>query len=213
MTRIPLSTTGNRLAFCNCAPAIERHFHLPMRCPLIRYGSSMKSLQNLVLGLTLLLVGCAQNADRNKNLAGFSKESTGAHVPVRTTAYTHSESGHRMYGAHNAMGQRLQTGDLTSAAADWSRFPLGTKFRMLDDRKMYVIDDYGSALVGSNTIDLYMPSRRLMNLWGTRNVIIEITELGSNQKSLELLRPRKGNVHVRRMIQSIESKIKPESNS
>jgi hypothetical protein len=111
------------------------------------------------------------------------------------------------------LGQRLIYSDVRSAAADWSRFPLGTKFRIVDSNNIYVIDDYGSALVGSTTIDLYMPSKRLMNNWGTRHVTIEIMELGSYPMSLKLLRPRKGSNHVRKMIESIESKTKSELNS
>jgi len=172
----------------------------------------MKPFRNLTLGLKLLMVGCAQNADENKPVPGFGKETVGTYEAVRTTAYTHSETDHRRYGAHNAIGKRLQSGELTSASADWSWFPLGTKFRVVDNNKTYVIDDYGSALVGSKTIDLYMPTRRLMNLWETKRVTIEIIEFGSYQKSLELLWPRKGNAYVRKMIQSIEKKSKPELN-
>jgi len=173
----------------------------------------MKTFRNLTIGLKLLMVGCAQSADKSKLVTGVGTEAVGTHEVVRTTAYTHSETDHRRYGAHNAIGKQLQSGKLTSASGDWSRFPLGTKFRIVDNNKTYVIDDYGSALVGSNTIDLYMPSRRLMNLWETRNVTIEITELGSYQKSLEFLRPRKKSAHVRKMIQSIEKKSKQESNT
>ena len=173
----------------------------------------MKTFRNLTIGLKLLMVGCVQSADKNNLVTKFSTEAVSTQEVVRTTAYTHSEADHRRYGAHNAIGKQLQSGKLTSASGDWSRFPLGTKFRIVDNNKTYVIDDYGSALVGSNTIDLYMPSRRLMNLWETRNVTIEITELGSYQKSLEFLRPRKKSAHVRKMIQSIEKKSKQESNT
>jgi 3D (Asp-Asp-Asp) domain-containing protein len=173
----------------------------------------MKSLRNLGFGLMFLLVGCAQNAEKARSGAGSVGEKIGARLSVRTTAYTDSESGHRLYGVHNALGQRLKYSDVRSAAADWSRFPLGTKFRIVDSNNIYVIDDYGSALVGSNTIDLYMPSKRLMNNWGSRHVTIEIMELGSYPMSLKLLRPRKGSTHVRKMIESIESKTRSELNS
>jgi 3D (Asp-Asp-Asp) domain-containing protein len=172
----------------------------------------MKSLRNLGFGLMLLLVGCVQNAEKQPSTVGSPGARAGERVSVRTTAYTDSESGHRLYGVHNALGQRLKYSDVRSAAADWSRFPLGTKFRILDSGNIYVIDDYGSALVGSSTIDLYMPSKRLMNNWGSRHVTIEIMELGSYPMSLKILRPRTGNAHVRRMIQSIEMKNRSESN-
>jgi 3D (Asp-Asp-Asp) domain-containing protein len=170
----------------------------------------MKSLRNLALGLMLLLVGCVQNAEKRLSSGGSIGAKAGVRIAVRTTAYTESETSHRLYGAHNALGQRLKYSDIRSAAADWSRFPLGTKFRILDNDNIYVIDDYGSALVGSGTIDLYMPSKRLMNNWGTRHVTIEIMEMGSYPMSLKLLRPRGRSPHVRRMIQSIETKTRSD---
>ena len=97
----------------------------------------------------------------------------------------------------------LQSGSISSAAADWSRFPIGTKFRIVDNNQMYVIDDYGPALVGTDTIDLYLPSRRLMDQWGSKRVTIEVFEKGSYQKSLEVLEPRQGNRFVRQMVQNI----------
>lgn len=47
---------------------------------------------------------------------------------VRTTAYTNSESDHIVCGVKNASGANLKYGMLLSAAADWSRFPVGTRF-------------------------------------------------------------------------------------
>ena len=93
---------------------------------------------------------------------------------------------------------------MNSAAADWSRFPIGTKFRIVDNNQMYVIDDYGPALVGTDTIDLYVPSIRLMNQWGAKRVTIEVLEKGSYEKSLEVLKPRQGNRCVRQMVLSIQ---------
>src|SRR4051794_20395805 len=74
---------------------------------------------------------------------------------VRTTAYTRGERG----GKHNAVGSSLAGRRVMSAASDWSRFPLGTHFRIVGTKDEYMIDDYGLALVGTNTIDLYKPSR------------------------------------------------------
>ena len=50
-----------------------------------------------------------------------------------------------------------------SAAADWSRWPVGTTFRLLSTGQIYRVDDYGWALSGRNTIDLYMATRSAMN--------------------------------------------------
>ena len=94
---------------------------------------------------------------------------------VRTTAYTHSESDHVGYGPKNAIGTYLKYGSrVRSAAADWSVYPLGTKFKIKGEPYTYVIDDYGSALVGTATIDIYQPSKLLMRQWGRRVVEIEV---------------------------------------
>src|SRR4029079_3235571 len=91
-------------------------------------------------------------------------------------------------------------------AADWSRFPLGTRFQIIGTQDRYVIDDYGGALVGTNTIDLYKTTRRDMRRWGGRRVDIEILEWGSKQQSLKVRSPRRKNRLVRRMIEDIEAK-------
>jgi 3D (Asp-Asp-Asp) domain-containing protein len=168
----------------------------------------MRSLHLPTLGLLLFVVGCAQNGNRT---SGLSKDapSIGQRKTVRTTAYTHTERSHRRHAARSAAGLRLQSGAINSAAADWSRFPLGTKFRIVENDKTYVIDDYGSALVGTDTIDLYMPSRRLMHHWGVKHVTIELVQLGSYEKSLEVLKARKRHSHVREMIGDLEKKTKP----
>lgn len=120
---------------------------------------------------------------------------------VRTTAYTHAERG----GRHNAIGRSLSGQNIMSAAADWSRFPLGTRFQIVGTQEHYIIDDYGGALIGTNTIDLYKTSRRAMHLWGVRRVDIDILEWGSKQQSLKVLAPRRKNGLVRRMIAGIEA--------
>jgi 3D (Asp-Asp-Asp) domain-containing protein len=91
-----------------------------------------------------LIVGCATQSKSNL--------SSARHIPnVRTTAYTHSEGS----GCHNAIGSRLSGDNVMSAASDWSRYPLGTRFRVASTNEEYIIDDYGWALVGTDTIDLY----------------------------------------------------------
>ena len=138
------------------------------------------------------LVGCASTP------GSPSKKSTGKRMHVRTTAYTHTEAG----GSNNAIGSRLRYGGtgIYSAASDWSWMPLGTRFRMVENGRTYVIEDYGSALVGRQTIDLYMPTRRIMRDWGVRHVEIEILEWGSETMSLKLLAPRARHRHVGVMV-------------
>jgi 3D (Asp-Asp-Asp) domain-containing protein len=119
---------------------------------------------------------------------------------VRTTAYTHSEKG----GGRNAIGRRLSGSNVISAAADWSRFPLGTRFQIVGTSDRYVIDDYGGALVGTNTIDLYKTNRAAMRRWGVRRVDIDILEWGSKTQSLKVLAPRRKHRLIRRMITGLE---------
>ena len=129
---------------------------------------------------------------------------------VRTTAYTHSEADHLQYGRKTAAGGQLKSGkSYTSAAADWSRFPLGTKFKIKGIDSTFVVDDYGRALVGTETIDLYHPSRGSMNRWGVRNVNIEILEFGDYEKSREILKQRTSYAHVRRMLAHIPKEQPP----
>ena len=192
---------------------------------------------------------------------------------VRTTAYTHTESDHREYGNHNALGGELQaagppihraevtrraipvgdapravsvdeTGSYSpqlqpfsmeerrtvtratkrgtktarsvkravvvakprvgSAAADWSRWPAGTSFRLLSTGQIYRVDDYGWALAGRNTIDLYMPSQREMNSWGARQETIQIVQWGDPQQSLQFLRRHQDYRHIKRMVLELE---------
>jgi 3D (Asp-Asp-Asp) domain-containing protein len=186
---------------------------------------------------------------------------------VRTTAYTHTESDHRPYGNHNALGGRLQaatgavrraeytpraipvTGadpadyrrasysgaalekftlketkttklvktkhgtkkvvvtqkpQIGSAAADWSRWPAGTVFRLISTGQVYRIDDYGWALAGRNTIDLYMPTRSSMNSWGAREENIQILQWGDRNESLRLLSGHQGYRHIHRMVLELQ---------
>jgi 3D (Asp-Asp-Asp) domain-containing protein len=121
---------------------------------------------------------------------------------VRTTAYTHAEKG----GGRNAIGTRLSSNSVKSAAADWSRWPLGTKFRIVGTDEVFQIDDYGSALIGTGTIDLYKTNRLQMNQWGVRKVDIDVIEWGSPEHSLEVLTPRAHNRCVRQMILALSKK-------
>lgn len=123
---------------------------------------------------------------------------------VRTTAYTHTEADHKQYGRSTAIGTRLKsTRSHTSAAADWSRFPLGTKFRIVGDDTIYVIEDYGSALVGTDTIDIYHPTKSSMNRWGVRHVEIEIFEMGCYDDSREILSGRLSHAHCLQMHRAL----------
>ena len=127
---------------------------------------------------------------------------------VRTTAYTRVEKG----GRRNALGTYLSGRHVISAASDWSRFPLGTRFRIVSTREEFIIDDYGTALVGTNTIDLYKPTKLEMKRWGVRNVDIDVLQWGSEEKSLQVLGPRAKHSTARRMIVALQKKSPSSSN-
>ena len=78
---------------------------------------------------------------------------------------------------------------------------------MVENGRIYRVDDYGSALVGTDTIDLYVPSLREMRNWGVRHVQIEVLEMGSFAHSLETLRPRSHRGYIRRMVRDLQSKV------
>ena len=124
---------------------------------------------------------------------------------VKTTAYTHTESDHIVHGTKTAAGGSLKYGNVRSAAADWSVYPVGTVFHIEGDKTIYEVDDYGSALVGTETIDLYKPSKASMNEWGSRQVNINVMKWGSIPRSLAILKPRERKApHIHQMITEIE---------
>jgi len=127
-------------------------------------------------------------------------------MKLRTTAYTHTESDHARYGARNALGGSLKSGAINSAAADWSRFPAGTVFRIVATGEIYEVDDIGWMLAGTNTVDLYKPTRRDMNAWGVRRVTIEILQWGDIKASYRVLKPREKFRHVKRMVRQMEDR-------
>lgn len=157
-----------------------------------------KCLNLIVAGIAAsLIVGCATSSKPDL--------TSGQRIQrVRTTAYTHSERGGG--GPRNALGKRLSGERVKSAASDWSRFPLGTHFRIASTNEEYIIDDYGTALVGTDTIDLYKTNRLAMKQWGVRHVDIAILEWGSEEESLKVLGPRRKHHCARQMVSAIEKK-------
>jgi 3D (Asp-Asp-Asp) domain-containing protein len=205
---------------------------------------------------------------------------------VRTTAYTHTESDHREYSNHNALGGELHAAgppihraeavvsatlayevprakpvddtasyspplqpfsmeetrtvtrptkrvtkttlsvrravavspgrrsrgeggrppQIGSAAADWSRWPAGTVFRLLSTGQNYRVEDYGWALSGRNTIDLYMANQQEMNSWGARQETIQVLKWGDPQESLQFLRSHQNYKHIKRMVLELEGR-------
>ena len=93
-----------------------------------------------------------------------------------------------------------------SAAADWSRWPMGTTFRLLSTGQTYRVEDYGWALSGRNTIDLYMSNRRDMNTWGARQEPIQILHWGDAQQSLQFLQSHTDYKHLKRMVLELQGR-------
>ena len=144
------------------------------------------------------LVSCGSESSTTGNASKISS--------VKTTAYTHTEKDHVKYKVASAVGTPLKYGTVRSAAADWSVFPVGTVFKIEGDPHLYEVDDYGSALVGTNTIDLYKPTKSDMVAWGARKVNIEVVKWGSFSKSLAIMKDReRASGRVRAMVQRIET--------
>jgi 3D (Asp-Asp-Asp) domain-containing protein len=93
-----------------------------------------------------------------------------------------------------------------SAAADWGRWPVGTTFRLLSTGQIYRVEDYGWALSGRNTIDLYMADARDMNTWGARDEPIQILQWGNPDESLRLLESHQAHPHIKRMVLELQGR-------
>jgi len=110
------------------------------------------------------------------------------------------------------LGDRLSNEIYGSAAADWSRWPAGTIFRVVSTGQLYRVEDYGWALAGRNTIDLYMATPGDMNRWGVRQQMIQVVEWGDAQESLRRLAPHQKYRHIRRMVLELEGKERAAAN-
>jgi 3D (Asp-Asp-Asp) domain-containing protein len=186
--------------FASCAPSINT-----------LSKNQIRGDHNFLAAPSQSLVASAVSKPKDKHkmpVYSFSER----HRIVRTTAYTCSESDHIKYGSKNATGTYLRYSDkVRSAAADWSFYPVGTVFRVKGMPQLFVIDDYGSALTGTATIDMYQPSRSMMNLWGRRNVEISIVQWGSFERSAEILKDRTKFPHCRQMLANI-TRQRPDLN-
>ena len=109
-------------------------------------------------------------------------------------------------GAKRAVAVSKGPPRIGSAAADWSRWPMGTTFRLLSTGQMYRVEDYGWALSGRNTIDLYMANQHDMNNWGARQEPIQVLHWGDPQQSLQVLHAHQEHKHIKRMVLELEGR-------
>jgi 3D (Asp-Asp-Asp) domain-containing protein len=132
----------------------------------------------------------------NSSLQPFSlEESRSTVTTVKTTRLTKTAR-----GSKRAVIVSKKPPKIGSAAADWGRWPMGTTFRLISTGQIYRVDDYGWALAGRNTIDLYMATRRDMNTWGARQEPIQILRWGDPQESLHFLESKQNYKHIKRMV-------------
>ena len=129
------------------------------------------------------------------------------HRVVRATAYSHMQNEPGAPGRYNAAGGILKWGQVRSAAADWSKYPVGTKFRIKGMPYLYVVDDYGSALTGTNTIDIFHPTLGGIKNWGLRTIEIDVIQWGSWERTLNLLKGRQRHWHTKQMYTNAVSKV------
>lgn len=108
---------------------------------------------------------------------------------VTVTAYAGAASDPSQSGL-TACGTRYSRGAVSSAAADWARWPAGTRFRVLATGEIYEVDDYTDNVVGTNTILLFKPS--VANPV-PRQVTIEILSWGSPSESAAILRQQRSS--------------------
>jgi 3D (Asp-Asp-Asp) domain-containing protein len=148
-------------------------------------------------------------SSRDTKLEKFSldkpKKGTRVTTTVTTTRVTKSTTTAARGVKHTVAVSKVSP-RIGSAAADWSRWPMGTTFRLLSTGQMYRVEDYGWALSGRNTIDLYMANQGDMNSWGARQEPIQVLHWGDPQQSLQFLRGHQDYKHIKRMVLELEGR-------
>src|SRR5947207_5750270 len=132
------------------------------------------------------------------------KKTTRVTTTTATTRVTKTTTTVR--GSKRAIAVSSKPPRIGSAAADWARWPMGTTFRLLSTGQMYRVEDYGWALSGRNTIDLYMSNRSDMNTWGARQEPIQVLHWGDAQQSLQILQSHTEHKHIKRMVLELQGR-------
>ena len=135
---------------------------------------------------------------------------------VRASSYFTGDESTEGVESRSALGSRLQSGSVRSAAADWSHYPVGTRFRIVGDKTEleYVVDDFTDAVNGPLAVGLYMPKKQDKEAWGARTVVIEVLNWGSFEKSVAIMKSSESRMeepHVVHMVERIESRFEDQS--
>jgi 3D (Asp-Asp-Asp) domain-containing protein len=163
-------------------------------------GAPIRRAENTTRSLP---VAMADSVDRQMAYTNVKRQPFSLDEPgTKTTKVTKTTRGGKKVVVTKKTSAKAPP--IGSAAADWARWPAGTTFRVLSTGQMYRVDDYGWALSGRNTIDLYMATPRDMNSWGARQESIQVLHWGNPQESLRLLQPHQSSKHIRRMILELE---------
>ena len=144
-------------------------------------------------------------SNKDPKLQPFSMQEKKATRVTTTAATTRATKTTTVRGTKRAVAVSKPS-RIGSAAADWSRWPMGTTFRLLSTGQTYRVEDYGWALSGRNTIDLYMSNRRDMNTWGARQEPIQILHWGDVQQSLQVLQSHTDHKHIKRMVLELQGR-------
>lgn len=123
-------------------------------------------------------------------------------VNVATYSGAASEPGQPLA---TARGTRYQKGSISSAAADWSRWPAGTLFRVLATGELYEIDDFTDDVVGKNQILLYKPALARPAVDSTHFVTIEVLRWGSPKSSAAILENQRSSTS-RKILAELKSR-------
>src|SRR6187402_2426289 len=149
-------------------------------------GTLQSAIARLDLAPTRQLPAIDLDSGDNITIALMTREKRNALAKQRAKEKKSARNSKKSKGRKVAKVRKPQP-RIGSAAADWSRWPVGTTFRVLSTGQVYKVDDYGWALAGRNTIDLYMATQAEMNAWGARKEPMQILKWGDSEESLRFL--------------------------
>ncbi len=140
----------------------------------MNYASAVRIFAILAL---LMVAGCA-----SRGPVGEPYLDRTTYQKIYVTSYSGAGG-----TPETARGTRYQSGSVSSASADWARWPVGTIFRVLATGDLYEVDDFTDNVVGRNEILLYKPLRSNVASSPRQFVTIEVITWGSPRKSAAIL--------------------------